>query len=89
MSHTSTVTGSKSSSARAGAKKRSSRGPAGQSASPGGNTGDGMDREQMVAVAAYFHAEHRGFDGGDPLADWLAAEAEIDAMLDNSQEVIQ
>jgi Protein of unknown function (DUF2934) len=84
MSRTSTATGSK----QAGAKKRSSRSPAGRSASLGGNAGDGMDREQMVAVAAYFHAEHRGFDGGDPLADWLAAETEIDAMLNNSQEVI-
>jgi len=33
----------------------------------------------QVAVAAYFHAEHRGFNGGDAVADWLAAEAEIDA----------
>lgn len=31
----------------------------------------------QVAVAAYFHAEHRGFSGGDPVADWLAAEAEV------------
>lgn len=30
-----------------------------------------------VAVAAYFHAEHRGFQGGDPVADWLAAEADL------------
>ena len=42
--------------------------------------GDGLDREEMISVAAYYHAEHRGFSGGDRLADWLAAEAEIDAM---------
>jgi len=36
----------------------------------------------QVAVGAYFHAEHRGFNGGDPMADWLAAEAEIDAAHD-------
>lgn len=35
-----------------------------------------------VADAAYFHAEHRGFEGGDPVADWLAAEAEIGAAQD-------
>ena len=38
---------------------------------------DGADRYQMVATAAYFRAEHRGFVGGDPVQDWLAAESEI------------
>lgn len=33
----------------------------------------------QIAEAAYYHAEHRGFNGGDPVADWLAAEAEINA----------
>jgi hypothetical protein len=52
------------------------------------DTGGGLDREGMISVAAYFHAEHRGFaGGGDALADWLAAEAEIDAMLNSSQGV--
>lgn len=40
---------------------------------------------EHVAVAAYFHAEHRGFIGGDPVADWLAAEAEIDAALNKDK----
>ena len=35
-----------------------------------------MHRE-MVAVAAYYRAERRGFTPGDPTADWLEAEAEI------------
>lgn len=35
----------------------------------------------MVADAAYFLAERRGFAGGDPLADWLQAEAELDARM--------
>jgi hypothetical protein len=35
----------------------------------------------MIADAAYFRAERRGFNGGDPVADWLAAEAEVDARL--------
>lgn len=34
-----------------------------------------------IAVAAYFRAEHRGFNGGNAVADWLDAEAEIDAAL--------
>lgn len=42
------------------------------------------EHHHQVADAAYFHAEHRGFKGGDPVADWLAAEAEIDAALNKS-----
>jgi predicted nucleic acid-binding Zn-ribbon protein len=38
-------------------------------------------RRQMVADTAYFLAERRGFEGGDPAADWLEAEAEVDARL--------
>ena len=38
-------------------------------------------RRHMIAEAAYYRAEHRGFDGGDPLQDWLVAESEIDSML--------
>lgn len=38
-------------------------------------------RRQMIADAAYFRAERRGFDGGDPFVDWLEAEHEIDARL--------
>ncbi|HUX65496.1 DUF2934 domain-containing protein [Sulfuricella sp.] len=34
----------------------------------------------MIAEAAYFHAERRGFRG-DPVQDWIAAEAEIAALL--------
>jgi len=39
-----------------------------------------------VAVAAYYLAEHRGFKGGDPVADWLAAEAEIEAALNEGED---
>lgn len=34
----------------------------------------------MVAEAAYFHAERHGFLG-DPVQDWIAAEAQIAALL--------
>jgi ABC-type transporter Mla subunit MlaD len=40
----------------------------------------------MIAEAAYFRAEHRGFQGGDPLDDWLQAEAEIDRMAAGAAE---
>jgi chromosome segregation ATPase len=39
-------------------------------------------RRKMIAEAAYFRAEHRGFRDGDPVADWLAAENEIDAGIE-------
>lgn len=38
-------------------------------------------RLKMVADAAYYIAQRRGFDGGDPMADWLAAEAQIEDLL--------
>ncbi|HEY9199880.1 MAG TPA: DUF2934 domain-containing protein [Gammaproteobacteria bacterium] len=41
---------------------------------------DPAQRQHMIAEAAYFLAEHHGF-GGDPLQDWLTAEAEIDSWL--------
>jgi hypothetical protein len=41
----------------------------------------GEDRRQLIAEAAYFRAERRGFQPGQELEDWLAAEIEIDALL--------
>ena len=38
----------------------------------------------MIAETAYFKAEKRGFSGGDPVADWLAAESEVDALLSSN-----
>lgn len=38
-------------------------------------------RLRMIAEAAYYLAERRGFQGGDPTEDWLQAEAEIDHRL--------
>lgn len=40
-----------------------------------------VPRQVMIAAAAYFRAEQRGFVGGDSLDDWLAAEAEVDERL--------
>jgi hypothetical protein len=40
----------------------------------------------MIAEAAYFRAERRGFQRGDPLDDWLQAEAEIDRMAAGGEE---
>ena len=38
-------------------------------------------RRAMVAEAAYLRAERRGFAPGDEAEDWLASEAEVDALL--------
>jgi hypothetical protein len=37
------------------------------------------ERMKMIAEAAYFLAEKRGFSGGSELADWVAAEKQVDA----------
>ena len=38
-------------------------------------------RRGMIAEAAYLRAERRGFAPGREHEDWLAAEAEVDALL--------
>lgn len=38
-------------------------------------------RHEMIREAAYFRAEKRGFQGGDPVSDWLLSEQEIDTAL--------
>ena len=38
-------------------------------------------RRGMIAEAAYLRAERRGFMPGTETEDWLAAEAEVDALL--------
>jgi len=39
------------------------------------------EREQLIAEAAYYRAERRGFQGGDPVQDWIEAEAEVERTL--------
>lgn len=43
-------------------------------------------RQRMIAEAAYFRAMERGFNGGDPVDDWLIAEREIDRLLPGRQQ---
>lgn len=35
------------------------------------------ERQSMIAKAAYYRAQQRGFEPGYELEDWLAAEAEV------------
>lgn len=41
------------------------------------------ERERMIATAAYFRAQQRGFAPGHEEEDWLHAEAEVDRLLRN------
>jgi hypothetical protein len=36
---------------------------------------DNCPREQMIAEAAYYRAQQRGFEPGSEMSDWLQAEA--------------
>lgn len=40
-------------------------------------------REQLIAEAAYFRAERRGFEPGNEISDWLDAEAEVAGRLES------
>lgn len=42
-------------------------------------------REQMIAEAAYFRAEQRGFAPGNEMSDWLEAESDIERVLGDRQ----
>lgn len=67
--------GKTKSAARSGSGSRASVGAAGSGA------GDECPREQMIAEAAYFRAERRGFSPGNEMSDWLEAEADVVALL--------
>lgn len=45
----------------------------------------GETRHAMIAENAYLRAERRGFAPGRETEDWLAAEAEVDALLRGSR----
>jgi len=40
-----------------------------------------MGRREMIAREAYLLAAQRNFQGGDPVIDWLEAEAKIDRVV--------
>lgn len=53
----------------------------GSSGASRGATVSAETRRAMIAQAAYLRAERRGFPSGGEEEDWLAAEAEVDALL--------
>lgn len=64
-----------------GMAKTRARATGRRAGTPGATGVSEEERRRMIAEAAYFRAAARGFQGGDPVQDWLAAEAEIDRML--------
>lgn len=62
---------------RSGAYRRTSARPSMQE-----NHIDATQRHAMIAQAAYFRAERRGFVNGGELDDWLEAEREVSRMLE-------
>lgn len=47
----------------------------------GGGLAANEERWRLIAEAAYYRAQARGFVPGQEIEDWLQAEAEIDRML--------
>ena len=43
------------------------------------------ERHHLIEETAYFIAEQRGFQGGNPVDDWLQAEAKIESRQEESQ----
>jgi len=69
-------------------KKAAAKAPAKRTRTPKAPTPIGLllpvsheERWRMIAEAAYYIAQQRGFAGGDSTADWLAAESAVDARL--------
>ena len=64
------------------ANKSAGNGPvrqASESGEPDSASGnEAGPREQLIAVAAYFRAEQRGFAPGNEMSDWLDAEADVE-----------
>jgi hypothetical protein len=70
------------------ARRRPSHTPAASEA-PGGEralSGEERERWEMIAAAAYFRAEKRGFAPGKEIDDWIAAEREITDRLDGNSK---
>ena len=47
---------------------------------PGAAKPDPEQRHALIAEAAYYRAERRGFQPGRELEDWCAAESEVDSV---------
>lgn len=55
--------------------------PEATAAAPAWSLTGSEERQRMIAEAAYYRAEQRGFEPGAELEDWLEAEAAVDRAL--------
>ena len=72
----------------AAAKAETTPAPAAPRPRSSGKKPNAADREQMIAVRAYYLAEERGFAGGDCVADWLAAEEWVDGQFPKGKAAV-
>ena len=63
----------------------SARQPRGSQQPDSSSANDDCPREQMIAEAAYFRAEQRGFVPGNEMSDWLQAEADVEGVRGTGQ----
>lgn len=50
------------------------------------SNGNGSEKRAiLIQQTAYFIAEKRGFEGGDPVQDWLMAEKQVDELLNQNR----
>ncbi len=73
---------SRSSAASAGDTKR----PTPKSSAAVTRSVSADQRHAMISESAYRRAEARGFEGGDPVRDWLDGEKEVDALLSRAAD---
>ncbi len=50
------------------------------------NLTERSEKDKMIAEAAYFRAEKRGFALNNDLEDWLEAEIEVEGYLNSFQD---
>lgn len=67
--------------ARRGTTAKGQRTPERPQPRTGGGLAANEERWRLIAEAAYYRAQARGFAPGQEIEDWLQAEAEIDRML--------
>jgi Protein of unknown function (DUF2934) len=67
---------------KAAPRRRAAPGKDAAAGASAGITVSESARRAMIAQAAYLRAERRGFACGGEVEDWLAAEAEVDALLE-------
>jgi hypothetical protein len=64
-------------------KKKTVAKPKSAESSPAKQVLSDEQRARYVEVAAFYIAERRGFAAGNPADDWLAAEAEVNRLMDS------